>query len=219
MKRRLTSVMRFMGLAVLLSGTALGQSTIVSDDFNRTSLNTSIWTYTDPRGDATMSITGAGTTNARFTVSLPAGVSHDVWAGDNTAPRIMQSANDTDFELEVKFEAGMSSAFQGQGVLVQQDADNFIRFDFYSNGLGTRLFSASFVSGTPTVRVDSNIAANGTSPLWLRVKRETNDWTQSYSTDGSTFTSMPVYSHTLTVSSVGVFIGNSANPGTSPPAF
>ena len=37
--------------------------------------------------------------------------------------------------------------YQDQGLIVQQDSNNFIRFDVYSDGSNVRLFSAHFVNG------------------------------------------------------------------------
>ncbi|MEK9136592.1 MAG: immunoglobulin domain-containing protein, partial [Bacteroidota bacterium] len=177
-------------------------------------MNTSLWTFTNPGTPSTLSLVGTGTTDALLSIAVPAGSSHDVWVGGNNAPRIMQPANNIDFEVEVKFQSTMNAASQMQGVIVQQDANNFIRFDFVRGATNTRIFAASFVGGTPTVRND--IVITGGNPLWLRVKRQGNQWTGSHSTNGTTFTAAPSFNHTLTVSSIGPFIGNAGSP---PPAF
>ncbi len=59
----------------------------------------------------------------------------------------MQTASDTDFETEVKFESGVSEKYQLQGLLVEESAGTFLRFDFYSDGNSTRIFAASFTDG------------------------------------------------------------------------
>ncbi|MEK9137388.1 MAG: immunoglobulin domain-containing protein, partial [Bacteroidota bacterium] len=189
-------------------------SGIVSDDFSAAALNTSLWTFTNPGTPSTLSLVGTGTSDALLSIAVPGGSAHDVWTGSNNAPRIMQPANNTDLEIEVKFQSTMSAAFQMQGVIVQQDANNFLRFDFYHDGTSTHIFAASFVGGTATARNDAVIT--GGNPLWLRVKRQGNQWTESYSTDGTNFTAAVSFNHTLTVSSVGPFIGN---VGGTPPAF
>jgi len=183
------------------------QSGIVSDDFDGVGLNGGIWTLVDPRGDSQLTMTG---TAAR--ISGPAGTSHDLWKGQNAAPRIMQLASDTDFEIEVKFKTGLSGGNEMQGVLVEADSQNYIRFDFYSNGNGTRIFAASFLAGTPSVRKNSVISGvPSPSPLYLRVKRSGNQWSQSYSLDGSNWVSAVSFSHALTVRRVGAFAGNAVN--------
>jgi regulation of enolase protein 1 (concanavalin A-like superfamily) len=182
---------------------------LVSDDFNNTTLDTDLWTFVDPRGDATLTLDG---TTAQ--IAIPAGTSHDIWSGGNYAPRLMQAAPNTDFEMEVKFESLPSQAYALQGILVEADADNFIRFDFYSDSTGPRVFAAHFVDGNPTAVSNQAIADN--TPLYLRVTRVGDNWTQAYSYDGSTWQTAAQFSHSLAVTAVGVFAGNA---GSNPPAF
>ncbi|MEK9137113.1 MAG: immunoglobulin domain-containing protein, partial [Bacteroidota bacterium] len=189
-------------------------SSIVSDDFSASTLSTSLWTFVNPLGDATVTLTGTGTPDARLSVGVPGGSSHDAWTGGNFAPRIMQPANNVDFEVEVKFESTMSTQYQLEGVIVQQDANNYLRFDFVKDASRTRAFAASFVGGTPTVR--SDVTITGGNPLYPRVKRQGNQWTQLYSYNGTNWTTATSFSHTLTVGSVGPFIGNAGSPA---PAF
>jgi hypothetical protein len=81
-----------------------------------------------------------------------------------------------------------------------------------------RIFAAAFHNGfvqdSIRVKVDSTITGAGTQPLWLRVKREGNVWTQSYSYNGTTWKVGAVFHHALTVSKVGIFAGNA---GATPP--
>ncbi|MEK9139245.1 MAG: immunoglobulin domain-containing protein, partial [Bacteroidota bacterium] len=191
-------------------------STIVSDDFNAATLNTSLWTFTNPGTPSTLSLVGTGTLDALLSIAVPGGSAHDVWTGGNNAPRIMQPANNIDFEVEAKFQSPMTAGSQFQGILVQANSTNFIRFDFVCDGLNTKIFVARFLNGTPTIQVFSNIAGTGLQPLYLRVKRQGNQWTESYSFNGTTFTIATTFSYTLAVSSVGLFVGNA---GGSPPAF
>jgi regulation of enolase protein 1 (concanavalin A-like superfamily)/chitodextrinase len=185
--------------------------TFDSDDFNSFNLDTDLWTFSDPVGDATLMMTGTNTLDAWVSISVPAGTSHEVWTGESSAPRIMQSATDTDFELEVKFESGLSQKYQMQGVLVEQDEDDFLRFNFHSDGSSTMIFATSFISGTPTYPPLINSAITGTNaaPLYMRVKRQGDLWTQSYSYDGLTWTPSISFTHALTVNWVGPFVGNS----------
>jgi len=199
-----------------------GSSGIVSDDFNACSLDTGLWTWTDPRGDATYAMTGTFTQDAWLSITVPSGTSHDIWNSGNFAPRIMQPAGDTDFEIEVKFESGVSTAYQMQGVLVEQDSDDSLRLEFHSDGSGTRLFAAILEPGSsdplkPTIKYNQQIAGVNVAPLYMRVRRQqANDqWTQSYSFDGTNWTTPVTFTHDLTVTAVGAY---AANAGSSPPA-
>jgi hypothetical protein len=186
-------------------------STLVSDEFNAPSLN-GIWTFINPRGDATLTMTGT-----QVSISIPAGTNHDVWTDGNFAPRIMQAANNTDFEVTMKFDSPMTAGYQMLGLIAQQDASNYLRFDFVHSSSMTRIYAASFAGGSVTVRKDSAIT-NG-SPLYLRVKREGNQWTESFSYNGTSWTTAVSFSYTLVISSVGPFVGNYGNPESSAPAF
>ncbi len=186
-------------------------SGILSDDFNDFNLNTNIWTLIDPVGDATLSFTGTNTPDAWLNLGVSEGVNHDVWQQGNFAPRVMQSANDTDFEIEVKFENQLNGTNQLYGILIEESEGNFLRFDFYSSGNDVNIFSAVFVNGTPGNTSNVGIAAG--APLWMRITRSGDDFTQSYSYDGVNFTEQRTITHSMTVSQVGAFVGNAGqNP-------
>ncbi|MEE9445616.1 MAG: fibronectin type III domain-containing protein, partial [Cocleimonas sp.] len=179
---------------------------LVSDDFNG-NIETSVWSFYDPAGDSTLSTTGT-----QATISVSAGSSHDLWKNNLLAPRIRQAANNTDFEVEVKFDSTLSAKYQGNGMTVEQDPANLLRFDFYTDGAVTYIFSASFVGGPPQKRIQ--LAITKGASLYLRVTREGDQWTTSYSTDGSSWTVAGVYTHSLNVTSVAIFGGNA---GSNPP--
>ncbi len=180
---------------------------LVSDEFDG-ALNTSLWSFYDPIGDSTLSTTGT-----QATISVPAGSNHDLWKNKLFAPRIRQAANNTDFEVEVKFDALLSAQYQGNGITVEQDLNNLLRFDFYSDGSVTRIFSGSFVNGEPSERLQS-VITHGT-PKYLKVSRTGDKWTVSYSLEGTSWTVATAYTHSLNVSSVAVF---GSNAGSTPPA-
>jgi LmbE family N-acetylglucosaminyl deacetylase len=185
---------------------------IISDDFNAGALNAAVWTFINLRGDATLTMTGT-----QVSISIPAGTNHDVWTDGNNAPRIMQAANNTDFEVTLKFDSPMTVEYQMLGLIAKQDTSNFLRFDFVRDGSATRIYAASFTGGSVTVKKDSVIT--GGNPLYLRVKRVGNQWTESFSYNGTTWMTAVSFSYTLVISSVGPFVGNYGNPESSAPAF
>jgi hypothetical protein len=64
-------------------------------------------------------------TGGHAEISVPAGTTHDLWTSGRDAPRIMQYADDADFEFVVKFDSAMGTKNQAQGVLVEGDAQNY----------------------------------------------------------------------------------------------
>ncbi|MEZ5591614.1 MAG: hypothetical protein R3F53_13230 [Gammaproteobacteria bacterium] len=98
-----------------------------------------------------------------------------------------------------------------QGLLIEQDADNFLRVDFYSDGTQLWLFAAHFVNGVPSTQLNQAVTRGST--LYLRLTRQGDQWTPHYSYDGSSWTTASSFTHTLQVSAVGVFTGNAgSNP-------
>lgn len=186
-----------------------------SDDFNNYLLDTTIWTFIDPKGDASYSMAGTGTSDAFLNFSLPAASEHDVWTGGNKSARIMQPAANVDFETEIKFESVFSARYQLQGLIVEDNPNNYIRFDFYYDGALTRMFIAPFVNNNPSIKFN-NVIPNAAT-LYMRVSRTGNNWSVSYSPDSSAWTPITTFSHTMTVSSIGPFAGNAH--GSTSPAF
>ncbi|MFZ3384374.1 MAG: DUF1349 domain-containing protein, partial [Candidatus Methanoperedens sp.] len=195
---------------------------IISDDFNSPTLNESLWKTVDPRNDAQFSMVNTGSPYASLSITIPEGTSHDVYNG-NLAPRIMQAAGNSDFEVEVKFQSLMNKTFQMQGIIIEQDELNFLRFDFHSKGQKNWVLSANFTNGSLSQINNREIGAftNSAIPLYMRVKRVGNNWTQSYSFDGTHWIAQPNFNRILTVTSAGPFVGNAdgTSSGTSSPAF
>jgi len=70
------------------------------------------------------------------------------------------------------------------------------------------------INNTGVVKVNKSIAPG--LPLYLRVKREGDQWTESYSYNGTTWTTAGSFTQAMTVSRVGALAGNSGSPA---PAF
>lgn len=178
----------------------------ISDDFYPETAPQNFWTFYDPVGDVTLNMTG---TNAEFVI--PAGSDHDLYTGSgNNAPRLIQPAPDTDFQIEVKFESVPSVTYQMQGIVVQEDNDTFIRFGTYY-GNGAKLFVA-VIDGSTLIQTPG-VAAITSTPAYLRVTRTGNSWVYEYSNDGSSWNTGASFTQTFTVNQVGFYGGNAgSNP-------
>jgi regulation of enolase protein 1 (concanavalin A-like superfamily) len=128
---------------------------------------------------------------------------------------VIQSVNDADFEVEVKFDAPMPST-QGAGILVQADLANYLRFDFYSDGTNSRAFVGVISNNTGTAQSSVIVGPAGAAPLYMRLKRERNVWTQWYSDNGSTWTEAFSFTYAMQMTAIGL---HALNYGGSPPAF
>jgi uncharacterized repeat protein (TIGR02543 family) len=184
-------------------------SDIVSDDFNMCSINHELWSFINPLSDGTLVLNGS-----QAQLSVPGGVSHDVWDSGNFAPRLMQPVTNTNFGLEVKYESLLNQQYQMQGILIEQDSSNFLRIEFHSDGVNTRLFAASFTNGSPVILYNQAIAESDAA-YFLRVHRQDNQFIVLYSYDGQNWETGAGFNHTLVVTQIGVF---AANAGSNPPA-
>ena len=184
--------------------------TLVSDDFTGDVLDTSRWIFVNPVGDGSYSIDGGV-----LSISVPGGTDHDIWADGNRSARLIQSIDDTDFGIQVKFGSTPSQAFQSQGILIEQDAGNFLRFDILHNGTTLRVFGANFVDGTPTALFSKMISV---SPAYfLRLSRTGDLFVMEYSLDAKEWNFGGAIDRALAVEHVGVFASNSS--GSESPAF
>ncbi|MCU1257297.1 MAG: putative Fibronectin type protein [Bryobacterales bacterium] len=78
----------------------------VSDEFNSTVLNTSLWTLTNPAG-GTFSLNGTN-----LLLSVPGGATHDpTVSGSDNAVRMMQTIANVDFDVIVKFDSIPSAQY------------------------------------------------------------------------------------------------------------
>ena len=127
----------------------------------------------------------------------------------------MQPAEENTFELEVKFDSPLTQGWQGQGIIVQQDSDNYLRFDLCHNGSGLFAFAGSIRNPSAfQTKFDTPISV--ATPMFLRVTREGNQWTMSYGDDGTNWTVAGGFVEELTVTQVGVFARRHGSGGAAP---
>ncbi len=180
-----------------------------SDDFVGPDLDTTQWTFVDPQGDSSYSLEGG-----ELIISLPGGSDHDVWIGGNRSARMLQRIDNTDFSFYTKFGSTPSEKFQSQGILVEQDSGNFIRYDIYSNGKGVFIFGAYFSNGIPDILFNKRIAES--TAYFMRLSREKDVFTLQYSFDGFNWNEAIAFKQRLVVENIGIYAGN-ASGRHSPP--
>jgi Chitobiase/beta-hexosaminidase C-terminal domain/Beta xylosidase C-terminal Concanavalin A-like domain/FG-GAP-like repeat len=187
---------------------------VVSDNLDEPALNTSLWTLENPVGDGSVVMTGTGAD-----LNVPMGQNHDLWVTGDNAVRIMQPVSNSDLSVDVRFQSAVEIGNQDEGILVEQDSGDFLRFDVLFNGTtGPELFAAGINGSNANTFLSTQISlAKG--PLWLRLSRSGNVWTGSWSTDGTNFTSTPSFTVDLNVARIGPYGGNSNATPSNAPAF
>ena len=99
-------------------------------------------------GDAVLTLTGT-----QLEITVPAGVTHDAWVGNNGVVQVQQAVEDVDFEIEVKFESALTTQFQSQGIMVEQTALDFLRIEFHHFGGQNHLFIATIFGQMPLANI------------------------------------------------------------------
>jgi hypothetical protein len=187
----------------------------VSDNFDETSLNTSLWTVANPLGDGVVTMNGTA-----VTLNIPQGNVHDPNPSGNNALRILQNISNADFEVVARFQSPVELAFQDQGLIAQQDSTHFVRFDTFSDGTNVHVYAEFVQPGNGQLFANAVInTPNPPAPFWFKLKRTGNSWVGSWSTDGTNFTTGASFMAALNVTSVGPFAGTNSPSGSNTPAF
>jgi len=204
-----TGLMDSGTVTITESSSAPYDVTIVSDDFNTSASLAPIWSLEGPSQGAAI-ITNIGS-DAVLEISLPAG-NFDIFNNEYNAARVLQDVEDTDFGVEASYLSSPTVASQVQGILIEQDADNWIRFDMRFAGGSERLFGAATVDDSTSIEFDFAIATGDAQ--FLRVTRTGDSWLMEYSADGSNWNAAGSFSQALNVTGVGPFAASTgASPG------
>lgn len=220
--------MTILSMLLLLPSLGLAQG-IRQSEFNGATLDT-FWTFVDPRGGCTLSMTGT-----HASIDIPMGLSRDPVSsgqGGNRAPRLVQRVGPPgsdvgDFGIYAKFDGVQTRQYQIQGVMAIQDDKNYVRCEIFSDSSGLKALLYTFDN-------DGNYRAqkihlldsvpSGTTPLLIRLDRTDSIFTQYYKTsEGGPWIKVDTAIHHMNVDSVAVYAANSDSiqpPGdTSAPAF
>lgn len=184
----------------------------VSDDFNLTGLNASLWTVAAPP-DATVALT-----NGHLSLSLPAGANHDAFVGGNLSAHVLQPVSNVDFDVAAKFDSVPNAAYAGEGILVQQNDGTYLRFEVFSDGTQLYLTGASASGGAETDYFSTPLSSVS-SPLWLEVKRTGDTWVLSSSSDGVNYLAGGSFTQNINVTAIGPYAWNYNIDVSAAPAF
>jgi hypothetical protein len=180
------------------------------------SLNTNLWRFLNPVGNGTYATNGS----ALF-LTAPAGSNHDpAFGGANNSVRVVQTVGNNDFLLELKFDSIPTLQYQFEGLIVEQDPTNYLRFQFASAGNSLVVNASQVVSNVETPLIGGVVSIpNSTTSLWMRVQKSGSTWTYTWSPNGLTYNNVGSFVLPLTLSNLGPFVGNYNSPPTAAPAF
>lgn len=172
-----------------------------SDNFNMCGLDPR-WEKVDPLGGASFKMN-----LQQLQITVPEGSTHNVWSDGNNAPRVMQAADNLDFEYVVKFDSQVTQNYQMQGLIIEESAGRFVRFDFEYNNNSVKAYAATFYDGTSKKRISIDI--DPAQAVYLRVTRGGVKWIMYFSGNGTDWTTAGQFNNfELVVTKVGIFAGN-----------
>ena len=156
------------------------------------------WTWVDPLGDCSYSLTA---NPGQLRLYAPDG-GHDLYSNLNS-PRVVQPVcGDFSIGTHVSIDP-VPNEYQGAGLLIWQDEDNYIRLELKTGG---HVRFLRRIDGTYT---DSGDVGVSTPEVYLRFERQGNTFTASYSQQGSDWTGVGTASFPATqVLGVGVHLIN-----------
>jgi hypothetical protein len=214
----------------------------VSDDFNRCSLNTDVWTlHKGGNLQAQPTIQGAYTGNSVLSMSLAGNTNHTFSSTNLNAPRIMQSVSDESFEVEVRFTGPLVSneddkwhlqglVFRDRMGTTDQDGGRWLRVEFDTEE-GILKYYAAFIypsgaSGNTmqTLVGPTQIVGNASTvdirTIRVQYVKSTGTWNLWWGVGsaGSTFRELSFTEAELpgapdfVVSDIGIVAGTTRNP-------
>lgn len=195
-------------------------SGIFSDDFAACAVD-SRWTFVNPLDDGSVSLRGN-----QIAITVPGGEDaddpmHNVWTTGIDAPRLMQPSNNTDFTIEVKFDSAIEGFLAMQGILIQQDAQTFLRFEFHARQDNEiNVYAATIEGDQAKPRKTTVVPIAGSSasvPMYMRIVRIGDKWQQWYKLgETSEWVKSIDFTFTADVNQVGVYAGNTRFKGNLP---
>jgi regulation of enolase protein 1 (concanavalin A-like superfamily) len=179
---------------------------VQSDDFSSGEL-APFWTLVNPNGGSVDVEVADG--EATMVISVPSG-DFDSNPADfsNDAVRVLQSVADADFQVETAFLSTPEERFEIQGIMVEENADNWIRFDIAAFGSGEwRVFAGYADDGTSQV-VSNRPISDPSEAQAMRVTRTGDDWVFEISSDGVSWREEASFTHAgINPSGVGPYAG------------
>ncbi len=175
------------------------------DDFG--SLDLGVWTVQDALGGST--VTAAG---GNLSIAIGAGAEHQHFNAAKNGVGITRPIANTDFVALIQVTAPTTQT-QIVGIYIEQDANDWMRFDLYFSSAALRGFAGHNSNGNTTTTQFNNTVNTGT--VFVRVSRTGTTFNFHTSIDGVTLTLRASFTRTITTNLIGAYAGNAAG-GASP---
>ena len=185
-----------------------------ADDFTAATLNTALWQVQAPAGGS------ATVSKGELLISVPGGSNHDPLVPALNAVQVVQSISNSNFDVAVKIDSVLNAATQyyGQGLMVEGDAKNYIRFELGAGG-SVSLSVNTVVNGGQTSQGQIAPFTAYPVPTYLRMQRVGTTFTAYWSTDGTTWNKLSSFNDTMTVTGLAPYGWNYSATASQAPAL
>ena len=197
-----------------LSAGGGGGGAPVPDEFSGSSINSSVWTVRTPVGGS------AAVSNGELVLTVPAGSNHDAFVPALDAVQLVQPIANQNFDVAVKIDSTLvgGALYNGQGLLVEGDASNYIRYELAALG-NVSLTVLTVSGGSQTSRINLSPFSGYPVPTYLRLARAGTTYTAYYSADGNTWTTAGSFSDSVTVTGLAPYAWNYNSTPSKAPAL
>jgi hypothetical protein len=187
----------------------------VSDEFNAASLNSALWQVRAPVGGS------ATVSNGELVLTVPGGSNHDADVPALDAVQVVQPISNVNFDVAVKIDSTLSAAtkYYGQGLMVEGDAKNYIRFEVSAGGTSVNFSAGTIVAGVDTAKVKISPFTGYTVPTYLRLTRVGTTYTAYWSANGTTWNQAGTFTDSLVVTGLAPYAWNYSTTPSSAPAL
>ena len=161
-----------------------------SDEFDGTELDRSRWNAIVRENPDKLSVG-----NGELTITTEPG---DIWRTDTDPPPnnlILQSADHVGehWTIETKLSGTITSGYSQGGLIAYSDGDYYVKIDAVAGpdaGRINRIELRSEVAGSPQSPQPNADVPEGTTDIWLRLRKESTNYFGEYSFDGENWTVM-----------------------------
>jgi hypothetical protein len=187
----------------------------VSDEFNQASLNTATWQVTAPVGGS------ATVSNGELVLTVPGGSNHDALLPALDAVQVIQPISNVNFDVAVKIDSILqgTSKYYGQGLMVEGDAKDYIRFEVSASGSGINLSANTIVAGVQTAKLNISPFSSYPVPTYMRLTRAGTTYTAYWSKDGATWNEVGTFTDSLVVTGLAPYAWNYSTTASQAPAL
>ncbi len=184
----------------------------VSDEFTGTSLNTAVWRVATPVGGS------VAVNNGKLVLTVPGGSNHDAFVPALDAVQVIQPISNANFDVAVKIDSTLLAAhpYYGQGLMVEGDAKNYIRFEVGS-GSTVSLSVNTITGGVQTSKLQISPFSSYPVPTYLRLTRVGNNYTAYWGSNGVNWNQLGTFTDSLVVTGLAPYAWNyNATPSQAP---